>query len=170
LWITDNYPYICGNIDNNMKTFKEIERKFLLKRFPKLDKINSVYQIQQWYHHDGYRYRHQVEIPSGDVVIYKTKKTNISKGVNMEEETTLTLDELNAIDLSNSLSIKKIRTVVKYKGLKFEIDKYEGINIVILEVELDDLEQKINIPKYIEKEILYEVTGIKEFSNKSLSD
>jgi CYTH domain-containing protein len=111
-----------------------------------------------------------VEIPNGDVVIYKTKKTNISKGVNMEEETTLTLDELNAIDLSNSLSIKKIRTVVKYKGLKFEIDKYEGINIVILEVELDDLEQKINIPKYIEKEILYEVTGIKEFSNKSLAD
>jgi CYTH domain-containing protein len=153
-----------------MKTFKEIERKFLLKRFPKLDKISSVYQIQQWYHHDGYRYRHQVDIPNGNITIYKTKKTNLLKGVNLEEETTLTLDELKAIDLSNSPSIKKIRTVVKYKGLKFEIDKYEGINIVILEVELKDIEQKINIPKYIEKEILYEVTGIKEFSNKSLSD
>jgi len=153
-----------------MKTFKEIERKFLLKRFPRLEKINNVYQIEQWYHSDGFRYRYQVNTSTGTVEIFKTKKTNISKGVNMEEETTLTLDELNAIDLSNSLSIKKIRTVVKYKGLKFEIDKYEGINIVILEVELDDLEQKINIPKYIEKEILYEVTGIKEFSNKSLAD
>jgi CYTH domain-containing protein len=153
-----------------MKTFKEIERKFLLKRFPKLDKINNVYQIQQWYHHDGYRYRHQVEIPSGEVIIFKTKKTNVSKGVNIEEETTLTLDELKTVDLSNSLSIKKTRTVVKYKGLKFEIDKYDGINIVILEVELDDIEQKINIPKYIENEIIYEVTGIKEFSNKSLSE
>ena len=153
-----------------MKTFKEIERKFLLKRFPKLEKINTVYQIQQWYHSDGFRYRYQVEIPNGDVKIFKTRKTNISKGVNQEEETILSQNEFNELDLSNSLSIKKIRTVVKYKGHKLEIDKYEGLNIVILEVELEDLNEKIPMPKYIDKEILYEVTGIKEFSNKSLAE
>lgn len=153
-----------------MKTFKEIERKFLLKRFPKLEKINTVYQIQQWYHSDGFRYRYQVEIPNGDVKIFKTRKTNISKGVNQEEETILSQNEFNELDLSNSLSVKKIRTVLKYKGHKLEIDKYEGLNIVILEVELEDLNEKIPMPKYIDKEILYEVTGIKEFSNKSLAE
>lgn len=153
-----------------MKTFKEIERKFLLKRFPKLEKINTVYQIQQWYHSDGFRYRYQVEIPNGDVKIFKTRKTNISKGVNQEEETILSQNEFNELNLSNSLSIKKIRTVVKYKGHKLEIDKYEGLNIVILEVELEDLNEKIPLPKYIDKEILYEVTGIKEFSNKNLAE
>ena len=153
-----------------MKTFKEIERKFLLKRFPKLEKINTVYQIQQWYHSDGFRYRYQVEIPNGDVNIFKTRKTNISKGVNQEEETILSQNEFNELDLNNSLSVKKIRTVVKYKGHKLEIDKYEGLNIVILEVELEDLNEKIPMPKYIDKEILYEVTGIKEFSNKSLAE
>ena len=153
-----------------MKTFKEIERKFLLKRFPKLEKINTVYQIQQWYHSDGFRYRYQLEIPNGDVKIFKTKKTNISKGVNQEEETILSQNEFNELDLNNSLSVKKIRTVVKYKGHKLEIDKYEGLNIVILEVELEDLNEKIPLPKYIDKEILYEVTGIKEFSNKSLAE
>lgn len=153
-----------------MKTFKEIERKFLLKRFPKLEKINTVYQIQQWYHSDGFRYRYQIEIPNGDVKIFKTRKTNISKGVNQEEETILSQNEFNELDLSNSLSVKKIRTVVKYKGHKLEIDKYEGLNIVILEVELEDLNEKIPMPKYIDKEILYEVTGIKEFSNKSLAE
>ena len=153
-----------------MKTFKEIERKFLLKRFPKLEKINTVYQIQQWYHSDGFRYRYQLEIPNGDVKIFKTKKTNISKGVNQEEETILSQNEFNELDLNNSLSVKKIRTVVKYKGHKLEIDKYEGLNIVILEVELEDLDEKIPMPKYIDKEILYEVTGIKEFSNKSLAE
>lgn len=153
-----------------MKTFKEIERKFLLKRFPKLEKINTVYQIQQWYHSDGFRYRYQVEITNGDVKIFKTKKTNISKGVNQEEETILSQNEFNELDLNNSLSVKKIRTVVKYKGHKLEIDKYEGLNIVILEVELEDLNEKIPMPKYIDKEILYEVTGIKEFSNKSLAE
>ncbi len=153
-----------------MKTFKEIERKFLLKRFPKLEKINTVYQIQQWYHSDGFRYRYQVEIPNGDVKIFKTRKTNISKGVNQEEETILSQNEFNELDLNNSLSVKKIRTVVKYKGHKLEIDKYEGLNIVILEVELEDLNEKISMPKYIDKEILYEVTGIKEFSNKKLAE
>ena len=153
-----------------MKTFKEIERKFLLKRFPKLEKINTVYQIQQWYHSDGFRYRYQVEIPNGDVKIFKTRKTNISKGVNQEEETILSQNEFNELDLNNSLSVKKIRTVVKYKGHKLEIDKYDGLNIVILEVELEDLNEKIPMPKYIDKEILYEVTGIKEFSNKSLAE
>ena len=153
-----------------MKTFKEIERKFLLKRFPKLEKINTVYQIQQWYHSDGYRYRYQIEIPNGDIKIFKTKKTNISKGVNQEEETILSQNEFNELDLSNSLSIKKIRTVVKYKGHKLELDKYDGMNIVILEVELKDLNEEIKLPKYIQKEILYEVTGIKEFSNKNLAE
>ena len=153
-----------------MKTFKEIERKFLLKRFPKLEKINTVYQIQQWYHSDGFRYRYQVEIPNGDVKIFKTRKTNISKGVNQEEETILSQNEFNELDLSNSLSVKKIRTVVKYKGHKLEIDKYDGLNIVILEVELEDLNERIPLPKYIDKEILYEITGIKEFSNKSLAE
>lgn len=153
-----------------MKTFKEIERKFLLKRFPRLERINTVYQIEQWYHSDGYRYRKQVETPTGGIEIFKTKKTNISKGVNQEEEVTLTLSEFSEVDLSNSLYINKTRTVIKYKGHKFEIDKYNGINIIILEVELKDLDEKIDFPKYIEKEILYEVTGIKEFSNKKLAE
>lgn len=153
-----------------MKTFKEIERKFLLKRFPRLEKIDTVYQIQQWYHSDGFRYRYQVEIPNGEIQIFKTKKTNISKGINQEEETILSQNEFDQLDLNNSLCVKKIRTVVKYKGHKLEIDKYEGINIVIFEVELEDLNEKVLFPKYIDKEILYEVTGIKEFSNKNLAE
>jgi hypothetical protein len=72
-----------------MKTFNEIERKFLLKRFPRLEKINNVYQIEQWYHSDGFRYRYQVDGSTGETTIFKTKKTSISKGINQEEETIL---------------------------------------------------------------------------------
>lgn len=153
-----------------MKIHKEIERKFLLKRFPKLEKINTVYQIEQWYYSDGYRYRKQFEVPTNKLSIIRTKKTNISKGVFQEEEVSLSPDEFNDLDLSNSISVKKTRTVVKYKGLKFEIDKYENMNVVILEVELKDINQSISFPKYLEREILYEVTGIKEFSNRKLAE
>jgi CYTH domain-containing protein len=153
-----------------MKTFNEIERKFLLKRFPRLEKINNVYQIEQWYHSDGFRYRYQVDGSTGETIIFKTKKTSISKGVNQEEETILTQSEFDELDLSNSLYIKKSRTVVKYKGHKLELDKYDGMNIVILEIELEDLNEEIKLPRYIDREIIYEVTGIKEFSNKNLAE
>ena len=63
-----------------MKTFNEIERKFLLKRFPRLEKINTILQIEQWYHSDGFRYRHQTEIMTGNVEIFKTKKNQYFKG------------------------------------------------------------------------------------------
>jgi CYTH domain-containing protein len=88
----------------------------------------------------------------------------------LEEETILSQQEFDELDLTNSLHIKKTRTVVKYKGHKLEIDKYESMNIVILEIELQDIEETILLPKYIEREIIYEVTGIKEFSNKKLSE
>lgn len=153
-----------------MKIFNEIERKFLLKRFPRLEKIDNVFKIKQWYHSDGFRYRYQVEVPINEITILKTKKTNLSKGINREEETTLTQNEFDEIDLSNSLYIEKTRTVVKYKKRKFEIDKYEGMNIIILEVELNDINDPIVFPKYLEKEIVYEVTGIKEFTNKKLAE
>ena len=153
-----------------MKILKEIERKFLLKRFPRLEKINTVYKIEQWYHADGYRYRHQVEVPTNKVSIFKVKKTNISKGEFQEETYELSQEEFNDLDLSNSLKIEKTRTVVKHKGFKFEIDKYDNMNIVILEIELDNINESIPFPKYISKEILYEVTGIKEFTNKKLAE
>ncbi len=62
-----------------MKTFNEIERKFLLKRFPRLEKINNVYQIEQWYHSDGFRYRYQVDGSTGETIIFKTKKHPFQK-------------------------------------------------------------------------------------------
>lgn len=153
-----------------MHVFDEIERKFLLKRFPRLEKIDNVFKIKQWYHSDGFRYRHQTEVPINEIKILKTKKTNLSKGINREEETTLTEQEFNEINLTNSLYIEKTRTVIKYKKRKFEIDNYENMNVIILEVELNDINDIIFFPKYIEKEIIYEVTGIKEFSNKKLAE
>jgi CYTH domain-containing protein len=44
------------------------------------------------------------------------------------------------------------------------------MNIVILEIELEDLNEEIKLPRYIDREIIYEVTGIKEFSNKNLAE
>jgi len=148
---------------------KEIERKFLLRRFPKIEGDSKEYRIKQWYTPDGLRYRFQVNTKTKDVSIFKTKKSNISKGVFQEDEEPISLQDFLKVDLSDSRVLDKIRTVVSYKGFDFEIDVFSDHDLITLEVELDDINEKIPFPEYIKKEIVKELTGLKEFSNFSLS-
>ena len=152
-----------------MDVNKEIERKFLLRRFPKIEGDYTEYKIKQWYTPDGLRYRFQVDTNTNDVSIYKTKKSNISKGVFQEDEEPISLKEFLEIDLSKARILEKIRTVVKHKGFDFEIDEFKDYDLITLEVELDDINEKIPFPENIKKEIVKELTGLKEFSNFALS-
>ena len=54
--------------------------------------------------------------------------------------------------------------------MKFEIDKFINMNLVILEIELKNINQKISFPPFIKKEIILEVTEIKELGNFNLSE
>lgn len=148
---------------------KEIERRFLLKKFPKIEGDYIEYRIKQWYTPDGFRYRFQVNTKTNDVSIYKTKKSNISKGVFQEDEEPISLKEFLNLDLSKARTLEKLRTVVEYKGFNFEIDEFKDHDLITLEVELDDINEKIPFPENIKKEIVKELTGLKEFSNFALS-
>ena len=74
-----------------------------------------------------------------------------------------------SVNKNNYAVIKKTRYVIKHKKLKFEIDVYKGLRMVILEVELPDLNHSFEYPEGLQNEIVYEVTGIKQFSNFSLA-
>ena len=152
-----------------MDVNKEIERKFLLRSFPKIEGDSKEYRIKQWYTPDGLRYRFQVNTKTKDVSIFKTKKSNISKGVFQEDEESISLKDFLKVDLSKSRVLDKMRTVVSYKGFDFEIDVFSNHDLITLEVELDDINEKIPFPEYIKKEIVKELTGLKEFSNFALS-
>lgn len=152
-----------------MKVFNEIERKFLLRRLPRFESVDITYKIDQWYASDGFRYRYQTDESGNNVTIFKTRKTNLSKGVNREEETLITKDEFNNIDLSKVPHVSKKRYVVSYKGKKFEIDRYYESHLILLEVELENLNDEFDFPPYIEKEILMEVTGNEKFNSFNLT-
>ena len=152
-----------------MDVNKEIERKFLLKKFPKIEGDYTEYRIKQWYTPSGLRYRLQVNTKNNEVSVYKTKKSNISKGVFQEDEEPISLKEFLKLDLSKTKVLQKLRTVVEHEGFNFEIDRFEDHNLITLEVELDDINQKIPFPENIKKEIVKELTGLKEFSTFSLS-
>lgn len=156
----------------------EIERKFLLKNLPsdifldkkKYDKIDIV---QHYFLIDGIWQRYRVASSKGGQKFIHTIKHSLSPGVFQEDEREITFKEYVDVKekfCKGSRSISKTRYVFKYKGLKFEIDVYKKLTLVTLEVELPKIDYVYETPKFISKEILIELTGMKHFSNFSLSE
>ena len=56
-------------------------------------------------------------------------------------------------------------------NLKWEVDVFsQKCHIIIAEVEIPNEEYDLDIPDFIQKKSLLEVTGMKQFSNRSLSN
>ena len=156
----------------------EIERKFLMKKFPatELDTVGfKCYEIYQYYYLiDGVRkrYRMRQDTDTFEREYFETMKTVLSPGVFEEIERNITQEEFFEISKANKgygSVISKNRFVVNQNGLDWEIDRYLNVDLVTLEVELDDINQEIEIPDFLEEIIIMEVTGIEEFSNFNLS-
>jgi len=81
------------------------------------------------------------------------------KEIGIEEAKTL-------LKLCISNPFEKIRYIVNYKKTKFEIDVFENSNkgLIIAEAELKNIEQKIDRPKWLGKEII----GKKKYYNSAL--
>lgn len=156
----------------------EIERKFLLKAMPSKEP-DDIFVIDQYYlkNNSGIweRARTYHSEKSGDTYIH-TIKTTISKRVNIEDEKEITKEEYEAFK-SNCLSknyesryINKTRHVYKEGDLKWEVDLFgSGYTLIMAEIEIPKKNFKIDFPTYISDVLLLEVTGIKQFSNRSLS-
>jgi CYTH domain-containing protein len=151
----------------------EIERKFLLKDVPKF----SPQSIQKLIIHQIYvdvdgknvRFRMTENMRTDDRVYHQCSKKVISHGVFEEIENEIDRDTFLSMIKEDHRYIIKTRYVYEECGLKWEVDKYHDIRLVTLEVELDDIEQKITIPEIIENQMIVEVTGQKVFSNYNLS-
>ena len=149
----------------------EIERKFVLSNVPEFEDVEEllIYQIYVDISGKINRFRETRNIKTQESVYHHCIKTSLSHGVFQEIENEISnkvFQEMRKLEVS---SILKKRYVYKEKGLKWEVDDYMGFRFVTLEVELDNINQKIEIPKIISDYIIAEVTGIKEFSNYNLS-
>jgi CYTH domain-containing protein len=156
----------------------EIERKFLLKSLPNKLPDQSV-EIEQYYlkNKSGIWERSRYwKSTNGDVKYIHTIKKNISKGVNIEDEYLMSEKEfLNFKDLCfnkkiESKHIKKVRHIYNDGELFWEVDEFKAdYHLIIAEIEIPKKSYKINIPDYINDVLLLEVTGLKQFNNRSLS-
>lgn len=155
----------------------EIERKFLLKKLPNemLSKTkHEVLNITQYYLQiNGIWQRFRVSKSKKETKYIHTIKHSIEPGVFQEDEKEISKSEFMNTLKSHKKGAKvmeKTRYVVKYKGLKFEMDVYKHLNLVTLEVELPKIDHVYKTPEAISKMILMELTGMKQFSNFNLSE
>jgi CYTH domain-containing protein len=156
----------------------EIERKFLLKAVPDL-KPTEVIKIKQWYLKvDGIWERAR----SMDSNIYGIKwvhtiKTRISDISNIEDEYDMDKDEFDDFvkrcksAKQNARYITKERRIYPDGELKWEVDVFsQKCHIIVAEIEIPTEDYELEIPEFIQKKNLLEVTGLKQFSNRSLSN
>ncbi len=171
-----------------MTTQLEIERKFLVK-FPKswsdlaelFDCLIDIKRIEQLYcqpetkDEQAYRVRKTVEGLTGDLdtKYHFNHKKFIEKSVNKETEKEIDKKEYQK-HLKNPADGKtmvyKTRFVFKYKDQIFELDVFKEKlkGLAILEIELEDKNQKIEFPPWLP--IIKEVSGDKQWNNFELAD
>ncbi len=166
---------------------KEIERKFLLKKLPILPSGCEIQHIMQYYYlvdNIWYRIRKIDSDSHNDSIFLHTIKT-YKDDICYEEEIYYNKDEYLSLIKEihsgkyESRFISKTRYIYntgikadfegEIKEIKWEIDTF-NFNLVIAELELPSFDFEIDIPDFIKEIFIYEVTGIKQFSNRVLAN
>lgn len=147
----------------------EIEKKFLLKSWPekKPDKILELSQFYGEKNNSKFRIRSIFEGVNIRYILTIKKLLEISDVIiNQETETEITKDEF--------LDLKKYCTKFLNKR-RFVFDRWEldvflyPLHLFLAEIELYDKTEIINIPPWLEKNIVCEITNFRQFSNENLA-
>lgn len=166
----------------------EIERRFLVK-LPNswselsdlFDNIVNIQRIIQFYlksekDEPSARVRKTIEGLAGDTEVnytYNIKHKTSKKAVHKEEEKEISEKEYNAYVKQchpDKKEVEKTRFIFNYKDQIFELDIFKGRleGLAILELELEDKDDKIKLPPFLH--IVKEVTNEDKYSNYNLAD
>lgn len=160
----------------------EIERKFLLKKIPfELFKCKTFF-IEQFYgtnlKEGNFRIRQELELAklSYKIRYILTKKinkqTDLTKAyINEELEREIDKKEFEELKSCCDKQISKSRLIFNdpVQGLKWEIDTFRHMRLIIAEVELPSDDYPLIVPEEIKSVLITEVTD-PCFSNLYLAD
>ena len=143
----------------------EIERRFLIKNNDWEKLIIRKTNIIQGYLSSSSEYW-IVRIRSEDNLFKLTLKKHITKSKNFEFEYEIPKKEGEMIISEIKNPIIKERFYLRFKEKEWIVDRFKGQNfpLVIAEVELQKIDEKIILPSFLSKEI----TGLRKFSNFDL--
>lgn len=148
----------------------EIERKYLLRGMPELPKSARASDIEQGYL-PGRRLLERIRRvrgPDGDRY-YRTMKSGSGLRRNeVEEETSRELfDAVWPLTLGKRVS--KVRHSVPARHVTWEIDVFRDRDLVLAEVELQSVEEKVSLPSWLAPVIEREVTDDPAYTNANLA-
>jgi CYTH domain-containing protein len=149
---------------------REIERKYLLHRLPANLANVPVAQIDQGYL-PGSRIRERVRRMSepGGSRYYRTIK--MGSGIErfeLEEETT-ELFFTTVWPLTRGRRVRKNRYTVGEAQVEWVIDEFVDRDLVLAEIELEEREQRVEVPAWLASVLVREVTDEPDFTNFALA-
>jgi CHAD domain-containing protein/CYTH domain-containing protein len=149
----------------------EIERKFLLDALPEAARSAPPREIAQGYlpGTELVERVRRVTTPDGGVRCWRTVKLGAGIArIEVEEETTPEIfDALWALTAGRRLS--KRRHLVTDGALTWEIDDFDGRDLVLAEVELESEAAEVTIPDWLAPHVVREVTGEDAYVNVNLA-
>lgn len=150
---------------------REIERKYLLKRMPAIRHLPMrVQELDQGYL-PGDRLAERIRRvrEGGEVHYYRTVK--LGRGISrteVEEETTERIFR-KMWPLTRGKRVRKQRYKVDDGGFTWEIDRFRDRRLVLAEVELPSEDVDPPIPRWLQREMVREVTDEGEYANINLA-
>lgn len=144
----------------------EIERKFLVRSNEWLDQVTSRLVIRQAYlsSSDKSSIRVRIKDDQAATLCIKSRPATLRR---MELELPIAIEEAKALfQLRHGFVINKIRHIVPWRDLKWEIDIFtdENAGLVVAEIELNHEHRLIELPNWIGQEI----TGQRRYYNGQL--
>lgn len=157
-----------------MSVNMEIERKFLVNmpdiEFLDVKKYLDILQTYLENGPEGSQRRVRKITENDSESFFYTEKIFYSAVSRKETEYEISSQEYSDLlseAKADCVPISKTRICFNYKDQLFELDIYPfSDKLAILELELDEPEQKIDFPPYIN--VIKEVTGIDTYSNAAL--
>ena len=150
---------------------QEIERKFLLRRMPRLEGEVEVREIDQgWLPGERLAERlRRVRWKDGTERYYRTVKLGAgTTRFELEEETTRDVFRRLWL-LTRGKRVRKLRYRVKDGDFTWEIDRFRGRRLVLAEVEIPTEDTEVEPPGWLRRLIVREVTGEPEYVNINLA-
>jgi len=174
------FDMVMGRDEKPVQDETEIERRFLLKMAPKkLGGFSKNLTIEQHYLSEKdadivERVRETVSrFSDKETTFHHTTKERISEMSVREIEKEITEEQFdNYLETKGSKrSIGKTRVVKDTEdGLKWEIDVFSNVSLVIAEIEIPSEDYDLKIPEWLEPYIIMEITGMHQFSNSNLAE
>lgn len=156
-----------------MTTEIEVERRFIVKFGLDLllleEQSKKITEITQHYF-GKMRLRKSAEKGSVPAFYLTLKQPTGNKGECSEENKEVSEEEYENLlkkHVSELATLQKVRYQLDFEGNTFEVDVFMGTLLIIVEVELDHIDDRVALPKEWE---LQEITGDHEWSNKRLAE